>query len=160
MAHRIITNADELDAFTALLGNLKLPITVEWVTGRDRTREQNRLQFLWAREAAEQRGDRTPEEQRSEWKLRYGVPIMREDSPEFRDVYDRLIKPLSYPQKIEAMELIAVTSLMKVRQMVRYLDAIARECAEQGVKLTDPDPDLAQYHARYRDEPQIGKAAA
>jgi hypothetical protein len=150
MPHRIITDADGLDALTTLLGNLKLPITVEWVQGRDRSREQNRLQFLWAHEAAEQRGDRTAEEQRSEWKLRYGVPIMREDSPEFRATYDRLIKPLSYPQKIEAMELIAVTSLMKVRQMVRYLDAIERECAEQGVKLTDPDPDLAQYHERYR----------
>ena len=150
MASRIIRTPDDLDSLSTLLGTLKLPITVEWVQGRDRTREQNRLQFLWAREAAEQRGDRTPEEQRSEWKLRYGVPIMREDSPEFREVYDRLIKPLSYPQKIAAMELIQVTSLMKVRQMVRYLDAIERECAEQGVKLTDPDPDLAQYHERYR----------
>lgn len=150
MAHRIIANPADLDAFVTLLSGLKLPITVEWVMGRDRTREQNRLQFLWAREAAEQRGDRTPEEQRNEWKLRFGVPIMREDSPEFRDTYDRLIKPLSYGQKIEAMELIAVTSLMKVKQMVRYLDEITRECAAEGVKLTDPDPDLAAYHSRYR----------
>lgn len=157
MAHRIIANPAELDAFIALLTGLKLPITVEWVQGRDRTKEQNRLQFLWAREAAEQRGDRTPEEQRNEWKLRYGVPIMREDSPEFREVYDRLIKPLSYPQKIAAMELIAVTSLLKVKQMVRYLDAIERECGEEGVKLTNPDPDLASYHSRYR-QPE-GKAA-
>lgn len=150
MAHRIIQNPSELDAFVSLLTGLKLPITVEWVQGRDRTKEQNRLQFLWAREAAEQRGDRTPEEQRNEWKLRFGVPIMREDSPEFRDTYDRLIKPLPYEFKTRAMELISVTSLMKVRQMVRYLDAIERECAEEGVKLTNPDPDLAAYHARYR----------
>jgi Fe-S cluster assembly scaffold protein SufB len=152
MAHRIITNPAELDDLTRFLGNLKLPITVEWVLGRDRTKEQNRLQFLWAREAAEQRGDRTPEEQRNEWKLRFGIPIMREDSPEFREVYDRLIKPLSYPQKIKAMELIAVTSLMKVKQMVRYLDAIERECAEEGVKLTAHDADLAKYHDRYRTQ--------
>jgi hypothetical protein len=151
MPHRILENAADLAAFDVLLSSLKLPITVEWVQGRDRTGEQNRLQFLWAREAAEQRGDRTPEEQRNEWKLRFGVPIMREDSPEFRDVYDTLIKPLTYEQKIKAMELIAVTSLMKVRQMVRYLDAIQRECAEEGVKLTDPEPDMASYHARYRD---------
>jgi hypothetical protein len=150
MAHRIISNPAELAEFITFLGNLKLPVTVEWVQGRDRSREQNRLQFLWAREAAEQRGDRTAEEQRSEWKLRYGVPIMRADSPEFREVYDRLIKPLSYEQKIGAMDLIAVTSLMKVRQMVQYLDAIERECAEHGIKLTDPDPDLAKYHSRYR----------
>jgi Fe-S cluster assembly scaffold protein SufB len=150
MPHRIISNPAELDALTLMLGNLKLPITVEWVQGRDRTREQNRLQFLWAREAAEQRGDRTAEEQRNEWKLRHGVPIMREDSPEFRETYDRLIKPLSYEQKIKAMDLIAVTSLLKVKQMVRYLDAIERECAEEGVKLTAPDPDLSAYHSRYR----------
>lgn len=154
MAHRIITKPDEMDAFFLLMSTLKLPVTVEWVQGRDRTKEQNRLQFLWAREAAEQRGDRTAEEQRSEWKLRYGVPIMREDSPEFREVYDRLIKPLSYEQKIGAMDLIQVTSLMKVRQMVRYLDAIERECAEHGVTLTAPDPDLSAYHSRYRDKPE------
>lgn len=150
MPHRIVTDAAELDALTLMLGNLKLPITVEWVQGRDRTREQNRLQFLWAREAAEQHGDRTPEEQRNEWKLRHGVPILREDSPEFRDTYDRLIKPLSYEQKVKAMDLIAVTSLLKVKQMVRYLDAIERECAEEGVVLTQPDPDLSAYHNRYR----------
>jgi hypothetical protein len=154
MAHRILQTPDDLDEFTTFLGNLKLPVTVEWVLGRDRTKEQNRLQFLWAREAAEQRGDRTSEEQRNEWKLRFGVPIMREDSPEFRDVYDRLIKPLSYLEKIRAMDLIAVTSLMKVRQMVRYLDAIERECAEEGVKLTAPDSDLASHHSRYRDLPR------
>jgi Fe-S cluster assembly scaffold protein SufB len=150
MAHRILNDAADVADFTKLLGTLKLPLTVEWVQGRDRTKEQNRLQFLWAREAAEQRGDRTPEEQRNEWKLKFGVPIMREDSPRFRDTYDRLIKPLSYEEKIEAMELIAVTSLMKVRQMVRYLDEIDRECAEEGVELTDPDPSLADYQSRYR----------
>jgi hypothetical protein len=148
--HRNIRTPADLDELWKLFSSLKPPFSVEWVMGENRSQQQSRLQFLWAREAAEQRGDRTPEEQRSEWKLRYGVPIMREDSPEFREVYDRLIKPLSYPQKIAAMELIQVTSLMKVRQMVRYLDAIERECAEQGVKLTDPDPDLAQYHERYR----------
>lgn len=155
MPHRILEKPEDVDSFIALLGNLKLPVTVEWVQGRDRSAEQNRLQFLWAREAAEQRGDRTPEEQRNEWKLRFGVPIMREDSPEFRDTYDRLIKPLSYAQKIKAMELISVTSLMKVRQMVRYLDAIERECAEEGVQLTVPDADLAAYHRRYRSPDRI-----
>jgi hypothetical protein len=40
---------------------------------------------------------------------------------------------------------------MTVKQMVAYLDTIQRECAEQGIRLTDPDPDLARYHARYRE---------
>jgi hypothetical protein len=61
------------------------------------------------------------------------------------------LKPLTYEQRLEAMRFVPVTSEMNVRQMVRFLDNVERECAEQGVKLTDPDPDLAQYHARYRE---------
>jgi Fe-S cluster assembly scaffold protein SufB len=149
MAHRIIQNDHDLAELFQLLSNLKLPITVEWVQGRDRTRDQNALQWLWATEAANQLGDRTPAEMQQEWKLRFGVPILREDSADFRATYDRTIKPLAYEQKVEAMAFIDVTSAMKVRQMVRYLDTVQRECAEQGVRLTDPDPELAKYQARY-----------
>jgi Fe-S cluster assembly scaffold protein SufB len=154
MASRLIRTADDLDALSTLLGNLKLPITVEWVQGLDRSAQQNRLQFLWARETAEQLGDRTTDEVRCDWKLRHGVPILRGESPDFRETYDRLIKPLSYPQKLKAMQLIEVTSLMKVKQMISYLDAVERECLEQGIVLTQPDPELRQYHARYRAKPE------
>lgn len=150
MAHRIIQTEADLAALITLFGNLKLPITVEWVQGRDRTRDQNALQWLWATEAAVQRGDVTAEEVRHEWKLRHGVPILREDSAEFRELYDRAIKPLPYPMKLALMARIPVTSEMKVRQMVRFLDAVERECAEQGIRLTQPDPELACYQQRYR----------
>lgn len=150
MAHRIISTEFERAAFIQLVQNLKLPATFEWQQGRDRSHDQNRLQFLWAREAAEQRGDVTADEVRREWKLRHGVPILREESAEFRETYDRAVKPLPYDQKLEAMHIIDVTSLMKVPQMVRYLDTIQRECAEQGIRLTDPDGGLATYQARYR----------
>lgn len=153
MAHRIINDADQLADFTKFLGNLKLPITVEWVQGRDRTRDQNALQWLWASEAANQLGDRTADEMQREWKLRHGVPILREDSPHFREVYDRLIKSRDYEEKVDAMRFIDVSSAMKVRQMVRYLDAIHRECVEQGLRLSEPDPELAVYQSRYRQPP-------
>ncbi len=48
------------------------------------------------------------------------------------------------------MAYVPVTSIMNVRQMVRFMDTIERECAQQGIRLTDPDPDLAKYQARYR----------
>lgn len=150
MAHRIIATEYDRAAFIQLVQGLKLPATFEWQQGRDRSLDQNRLQFLWAREAAEQRGDVTADEVRREWKLRHGVPILREESVEFRATYDRAVKPLPYDQKLEAMHIIDVTSLMKVPQMVRYLDTIQRECAEQGIRLTDPDGDLAAYQSRYR----------
>lgn len=153
MAHRIINTADDLNSLIALFRSMARPFTVEWQQGRDRSLDQNRLQFLWAREASDQRGDMTTEEVRCEWKLHHGVPILREESGEFREVYDAAIKPLPYHQKLLAMRFIPVTSEMKVPQMIRYLDAIERECAEQGIRLTDPDPDLASYQARYRAKP-------
>jgi len=152
MAHRIIDNDSDLSAFKTLLDGLAKPFTVEWVQGRDRSKDQNALQWLWATEAADQRGDQTAEEIRHEWKLRHGVPILREDSASFRKVYDEAIKPLPYEMKLAAMAFIPVTSEMKVRQMVRYLDTVQRECLQQGIRLTDPDPALASYQKRYRQQ--------
>lgn len=150
MPHRILDSSRDLEEFFRLLGNVKFPVTVEWTQGRDRSLEQNRLQFLWAREAAEQRGDMTADEVRCEWKLRHGVPILRAESERFRQFYDEAIKPLPYDRKLKAMQLVSVTSEMKVPQMIQYLDTIQRECAEQGIRLTDPDASLASYQERYR----------
>lgn len=150
MAHRIIASEDDRHDLLRLFGGLALPFTAEWSAGRDRSLDQNRLQFQWAREAAEQRADMTAEEVRHYWKLHHGVPILREASASFREVYDKAIKPLPYHLKLAAMAFIPVTSEMTVRQMVQYLDTVQRECAEQGIRLTDPDPDLASYHSRYR----------
>lgn len=151
MAHRIIDSETDLATFKTMLDSLAKPFTVEWVQGRDRSKDQNALQFLWATEAANQLGDQTAEEVRREWKLRHGVPILREDSATFRELYDRAIKPLPYEMKLQAMGFIPVTSEMKVRQMVRYLDTLQRECLQQGIRLTDPDPMLAAYQKRYRN---------
>lgn len=150
MAHRIIRTEADRAALLTFVRKVSLPATFEWRQGADRSLEQNRLQFLWAREAAEQRGDMTTDEVRCDWKLRHGVPIMRGDSPDFQAAYDQAIKPLPYEMKAKAMQFFAVTSLMNVRQMVRYLDTIERECVENGIRLTAPDPDLATYQARYR----------
>jgi len=150
MPHRTIETPADIENFTRFLKSAKLPITVEWVQGKDRSRDQNALQWLWATETANQLGDRTADEVQREWKLRYGVPILREDIQQFRDIYNKAIKPLPYEMKVEVMRFFPITSEMKVRQMVRYLDTIQRETLQQGIRLTDPDPMLASYQARYR----------
>lgn len=149
MAHRIIEKPQDLDDLTTFLGNLKLPFTVEWVQGRDRSTEQNKLMWLWATEAGDQLGE-TPDEIQRRWKLNHGIPILCEDSADYRQFCTLTLKRLSYVERVEAMRFVPVTSEMKVRQMVRFLDTIWRECAEQGIKLTDPDPSLADYQKRYR----------
>ena len=150
MPHRTIENEFDLANFVRFLGNLELPVTVEWVQGRDRSRYQNALMWLWATEAANQLSDRTAKDIQNEWKLRYGVPILREDAADFRAFYDRALKGRTYAEKLEAMEFVPITSLMKVRQMVRFLDTVQRECLTNGIVLTEPDPMLAKYQARYR----------
>ena len=139
----------DLEAWIRFLRTRLLPQTVTAVDGRDRTSSQNKLMWLWATEAGREIGE-TPEEVQRRWKLHHGVPILREDDEGFRDTYDAMIRPLQYPGKLELMRYLDVTSQMKVRQMVRFLDAVAAECAENGIKLTDPDPDLAAYQARFR----------
>lgn len=158
MAHRIIDTKDDLEDFVRFIRQLARPFTVEWVQGRDRSKDQNALQWLWATEVAHQLGDRTPDEVQRVWKLRHGVPILREDSAEFRETYDTMIRPLPYQGKVAVMQFFGITSEMKVGQMVRYLDAVQRECLEQGLRITDPDPALASYQSRYRERP--GKIAA
>jgi hypothetical protein len=148
MAHRIIETEADRSNFLMFVSGVKLPATFEWRQGRDRSLDQNRLQFLWAREASEQRGDMTADEVRCEWKLIHGVPILREEDKAFCDIYDTAIKPLPYDKKLLAMRVISVTSEMTVPQMRRFLDAVQRECLEQGLRLTDPDPGLASYQGR------------
>jgi hypothetical protein len=139
MAHRIIRSLADFEEFVRLGRTLKWPQTLRWNPGADRSLDQNALQFVWALEASQQRGDMTVEEVRCEWKLHYGVPILRAENDDFRAVYDEAIKPLPYELKLKAMRFLPVTSEMTVKQMTAYLDTVQRECAENGIRLTDPD---------------------
>lgn len=153
MPSRVVDTPEALVRLTGFLGRLKLPLTVQWVQGRDRTGQQNKLQWLWAGEVAEQLGDRTAADVQAEWKLDYGCPIMREDSAEFCAAYDQMVAPLPRESQIILMRDLdmGVTRLMKVRQMVRYMDTIQRVSLEMGLELTEPDPELADYQRRYRE---------
>ena len=143
MPSRILRSKADLADLTRLLGALKLPVTVHWVRGRDRSLEQNNTMWLWATEVARQCGDRTPPEVQRDWKLRFGVPILRADDPEFRAFYDRALKGLTYEQKVAAMEYVPVTSILKVPQMREFLDAVQREALENGFRITDPEGAMA-----------------
>lgn len=139
MAHRIIRTPADLDAYIATLRILKLPLTVHHKQGADRSLDQNHLQFLWANEFAAARGDMTGAEVRLDWKLRHGVPILRAEDEGFRATYDANLRGLPFAAKLALMEYIPVTSLMTVKQMTAYLDAVQREALSLGVRLTDPE---------------------
>lgn len=141
MTTHIVRSAEEMERVARLVGNLKPPLTITVTSGASRSIEQNKLQRLWCMEAAEQLGDRTAEEVRGFCKLHYGVPIMREGHEDFRETYDRLIKPLPYETKLAFMMEpldFPITRLMTVGEKSQYLDAMHKGLSELGVKLTEP----------------------
>lgn len=94
------------------------------------------------KEAAEQLQDETAEEKRAYCKLHFGIPILRAESDDFRDTYDRIIRPMSYEQKLELMAApidFPVTRIMTVKQKTQFLDAVFGHYTSLGVQLTMPE---------------------
>ena len=143
MTTRVVKTEEDRALLIRYVKGLRLPFTVDMTRGKRRSVEQNRLQRLWLNEVAEQLGDRTPEEVRGYCKLTLGVPILRAENEVFRERYDTIVRPLPYPAKLAIMMEpldMPVTRIMTTDQKTRYLDAMHRHWAEQGLVLTDPDP--------------------
>lgn len=145
MVTRSVKNPVELALLKVYLDGRKRPFTVEITEGRDRSVEQNRLAFKWYREISDQTGE-DQEDVRARCKLEIGVPILRDAHDKFRATYDRLIRPLAYPEKLALIRdtEMPVTRLMNVEQMSRFMDIVFRRHAEIGVVLTIP-PDRYAY---------------
>ena len=108
--------------------------------GKDRSTAQNRTANMWMRDAAKQ-GDMTAEEYRGYCKLHFGIPILRRDSPEYRDKYDQIIRPLEYENKLSLMMEpfdFPVTSAMNLAQHSEFLDKVKEHFEGLGYQLTDP----------------------
>ncbi len=146
MVQRIVKNSDDLALLKVYLDGRKRPFTVEITEGRDRSTEQNRLAFKWYKEISDQTGEEI-EDVRARCKLEIGVPILRDAHEQFRKTYDRLIRPLAYPEKLALIRdtEMPVTRLMNVEQMSRFMDIVFRRHVEIGVVLTIP-PDRYAYN--------------
>ena len=144
MTTRVLKTGADRDGFITLINSYKLPCTVNLTKGLNRSIEQNRLQFLWLQEATEQLGEYRLEGYRAYCKLHFGVPILRGENEEFREAYDRVIRPHSYEDKLIMMSIpldFPVTRLMTTGQKKRYLDDIGDHFTGLGVQLTEPNPD-------------------
>lgn len=150
MTTRIIQSARDRDELIDLIRSRKLPITVQITKGKSRSIEQNRLQRLWLNEAAEQLQDESAEDKRAYCKLHFGVPLLRMENEEFREAYDRVIRPHRYEDKLLMMRVpldFPVTRLMTSGQKKRYLDDMWVHFTGQGVQLTDPDNAIGRAAA-------------
>lgn len=151
MPTRIIREPKHADQLAAMLRDRKMPVTVTWTQGAPRSNAQNKLAQRWFADIARQLGDQTQEDVRAECKLRFGVPILREENEVFRISYDRVLKHMTYEQKIEAVKAfdLPVTRLMTVKQMTAFMDEMQRVWIGQGVRLTDPE--ALKYEQEFED---------
>lgn len=101
---------------------------------------QNALQWRWCTDAANQ-GDQSAADYQAFCKLHFGIPILRRDSAEYCDAYDRIIKPLPYEKKLEMMKAPLewpVSRAMTKKQLTEYLDAVYQHFTGLGFRLTEP----------------------
>lgn len=117
-ADQLETVLDEIKADFREKGFLRL----QWSDSKPRSLDQNALAHAWYHEISRTLGEDTPEGVKCECKLRFGVPILRAEDPDFIGFYDRAIKHnLTYEEKLKAMRYLPVTSLMDTQQLSQYL---------------------------------------
>lgn len=123
------------------LQSAELPCTVSITKGAPRSIEQNKLQRKWMNELEEQ-GDMTAEEYRGYCKAWHGIPILLAENEEFAEVYERLIRPHAYEEKLEMMRTpidLPITRIMTTKQKKQYLDRVYEYWTGRGFVLTDPE---------------------
>ncbi len=145
----IRNKADAMRLTTWIGGISEFPFMVTVKPGEEkRSDKQNRLQHMWFKEAEEQ-GDLTAPEYRAHCKLTIGCKILYEESEEFREAYNTVLRPLTYEQKIACMLPpldFTVTSIMTTKQKTKYLDQTYQFLRGRGFELTSPElMGLDQY---------------
>lgn len=115
--------------------NFKYVLTLKkWQ--KKRTLDQNGQSHVWYEQLAKE----LPEDNAIGWKryckLHFGVTILRAVDSEFRDLYDRcILKNLTYEQKLQAMDILPVTSRMKTESFNQYFEAMQNYFRPLGVNL-------------------------
>lgn len=106
--------------------------------GRTRSIPQNAIQHAWYTQMALE--DRQ-EDQRGHTrycKLTHGVPVLCADDPEYRASCRRMLGPLSYESRFEAMDWFPVTRFFTKEQESKYLEAVQSDYRKRGVHLEFP----------------------
>jgi len=131
-------NFDEYVTNMVLAG--KKPI-VEFVNEKRSLDQNGMIQALY-RQIAAQVDDESVIDVTRRCKLTYGVPLLRANDERFRAMYDKAIrKTLTYEEKIDAMDILPVTSRMDTPTATEYIDTVIREHSRQGLCLTHPSED-------------------
>lgn len=115
-------------------------VKVRATSGKKRSLDQNAIGHAWYGQIANELREGTALDAKAESKLVCGVPILRAESPDFRESYDQLVlKRFGYEEKLDLMKWFPVTSLMTKDQLSQYLEAMQTHWGKRGVQLTFPE---------------------
>lgn len=105
------------------------------ISPKGRSSSQNAFSHAWYGEIAQV----FPEDDTLGWKayckLNHGVPILVAEDEEFREVYKNSLQYLSYEARLKIMRFFPVTSLMNVKQLNAYAEAVQDDFIARGLEL-------------------------
>lgn len=107
--------------------------------GKARSIPQNAIQYAWYTQVALEDRSMSDVEHIRFCKFTFGLPILCAADPEYRAMCRRLLGPLDYECRQEAMDHFPVTRLMTKGQLSAYLEAMQGHYADKGVWLQFPE---------------------
>ena len=91
---------------------------------KKRSLSQNSWLHVWCSKVEKVEQEFTAADVKCLCKLNLWIAILRGDDPEYNDICETVIDPLPYPDKIKAMMIFPVTSLMNTDQLNRAMVAM------------------------------------
>lgn len=113
-------------------------VKVSAKAGKARSIDQNAISHAWYEQIARELREDDTLGWKGYCKLHHGVPILRAEDEQFREAYDATIKAMTYEQKLLAMRMLPVTSLMTKTQLSKYLESMKADFDRRGVRLEFP----------------------
>lgn len=141
MSKHILNSEVTLQCFMGMVRELwhsRRYLEVSVKEGKGRSVEQNAVMHGWFGQVARELREDDARGVKRFCKLHFGVPILRAEDEDFRAAYDRVIKPLDYEEKLVAMDILPVTSVMTTIQLDRCMTDIQDHYSGRGVSLAYP----------------------
>ena len=141
-----ITSSQGWDNFAAMRNNMVLGsqrVRVQFV-GEKRSSDQNEMFYALYQQISLQKDDESIVDIRRHCKAYYGIPILLAGDPAFAAMYTKgIMHHLTVEEKLEAMDILPVSSRMSKEQGTEYIDTIIREYTKAGYSLTHPDEEYS-----------------
>lgn len=119
---------------------------------KDRSAAQRRLQHVWYTYIFMNQPGAEDKQNSKKYienycKLEFGVPILFRDDENFAKSWSAMSMHMTYQEQLDAMSILQVTRLFKVKQNTEYLEEMKRHYSEKEDSVYLPSGDDLYYEA-------------